>query len=112
MRLWLNAALAAWLAVNENTVCGTSLGIRGIRRRPSMAHSAELFGPLNLGRIKQSCFNQNKILRFRRLTIGLINPKNALQHGPISWLCLQPNSVLMITILPLLGKRQMSALAL
>lgn len=38
-------ALATALAVTVNAVCGTSLGIKGTSRRPSMDHSDELFGP-------------------------------------------------------------------
>lgn len=38
-------AVAAWLAVAVNAVCGTSLGIRGTRRRPSIVHSSVLIVP-------------------------------------------------------------------
>lgn len=42
---WLAVALATALAVTVKAVWGTSRGIKGTRRRPSMLHSDELFGP-------------------------------------------------------------------
>jgi hypothetical protein len=39
------AALATALAVTVKAVCGTSRGISGTNRRPSMDHSEELLGP-------------------------------------------------------------------
>lgn len=39
------AALATALAVTVKAVWGTSRGIRGTNRRPSMDHSEELLGP-------------------------------------------------------------------
>lgn len=42
---WLAVALATALAVTVKAVWGTSLGINGTSRRPSMLHSDELFGP-------------------------------------------------------------------
>lgn len=42
---WLAVALATALAVTVKAVWGTSRGIKGTSRRPSMLHSDELFGP-------------------------------------------------------------------
>lgn len=44
------AALATALAVTVKAVCGTSRGISGTKRRPSIDHSEELFGPDILNR--------------------------------------------------------------
>lgn len=41
---WI-AALATAFAVTVKAVCGTSRGISGTNRRPSMDHSEELLGP-------------------------------------------------------------------
>lgn len=38
-------AFATAFAVTVKAVCGTNRGISGTRRRPSMLHSEELFGP-------------------------------------------------------------------
>lgn len=46
-------ALATALAVTVKAVWGTNLGISGTRRRPSMLHSEELFGPDMLKNISQ-----------------------------------------------------------
>lgn len=46
-------ALATALAVIVKAVCGTNRGISGTRRRPSMLHSEELFGPDILENIRQ-----------------------------------------------------------
>lgn len=46
-------AFATALAVTVKAVCGTKRGISGTRRRPSMLHSEELFGPDILGNIRQ-----------------------------------------------------------
>lgn len=46
-------ALATALAVTVKAVCGTSRGMSGTRRRPSMLHSEELFGPDMLHNIRQ-----------------------------------------------------------
>lgn len=42
---WMAVAVATAFAVTVNAVCGTNRGISGTRRRPSMLHSEELFGP-------------------------------------------------------------------
>lgn len=46
-------AFATALAVTVKAVCGTNRGISGTRRRPSMLHSEELFGPDMLEKIMQ-----------------------------------------------------------
>lgn len=46
-------AFATALAVTVKAVCGTKRGISGTRRRPSMLHSEELFGPDMLENIMQ-----------------------------------------------------------